>query len=114
MPLYGVEGLAPVLTSVSADGRAVQTLYRLESGELIELTQSRGAGDRRPFGAPSVSVETAARGLVPTTARGAVLSDAAPVAPFTWTTTRGDIRVMMRTTAPTADLDALGARLRVD
>lgn len=120
MPLYGVEGLAPVATSVSTDGRSVRTWYRLQGGELLELIQSRVTVDARTLGsearapgAPQRSVETSVRTLAPT-ARGAVLADAAPTGARTWFTTRGDVRVVLRTTAPTADLDALGARLRVD
>jgi hypothetical protein len=120
MPLYGVEGLAPVATSISADGRSVRTWYRLQAGEVVELIQSRvtadqplPGGDARALGAAQRSTETSVRTLAPT-ARGAVLSDAAPTGARTWFTTRGDVRVVLRTAAPTADLDALGARLRVD
>jgi hypothetical protein len=115
MPLYGIEGLTPVLTSVSSDGAAVRTVYRIETGEVVELVQARGTPAAFRVAVPPAPTvgDLAVQNLVPQ-GRAGVLADRAVAAPRALTTVRGDVRIVLSTTAPAANLDALGARLRVD
>jgi hypothetical protein len=116
MPLYGIDGLEPVLTALSADGARVRTTYRLASGDAVELVQQRAAP-----GAPQVGADSqAVRPLAPieVTRRAAARAGAGtmlklPSAQRTWTSVRGDVRLTLAT-SDAADLNALGAKLRVD
>jgi hypothetical protein len=111
MPLYGIDGLEPVLTSVSTDGLLVRTMYRLEPGETVELVQERIAPERER-GVVDLQATRRLFTLEPA-ARGGVLY-APSATPRLWSGVRGDVRIILRTTSQAADLDALGAKLRVD
>ena len=108
MALYGLDGLEPVVTSISSDNRVVRTVYRLESGATVELEQERALP---PMTANSLRATARAR-----VARGRGASIAADVAaaPPVWSEVRGDVRLSMRSASITQDLNALGARLRVE
>jgi hypothetical protein len=108
MALYGLDGLEPLVTSISSDNRVVRTVYRLESGATVELEQERALP---PMTANSLQATARAR-----VARGRGASIAADVAaaPPVWSEVRGDVRLSMRSASITQDLNALGARLRVE
>ena len=109
MPLYGIDGIEPVVTTVRTDGRAVRTTYRLETGVMVELEQ-----ERAPFGTlPTLaSVESTRRALAP--GAGAPAPADAAAKPRVWSETRGTVRVSLRTISAVADLSALGVRLRIE
>jgi hypothetical protein len=109
MALYGLDGLEPALTAISADGRIVLTRYRLESGATVELKQERATLQAAPT---VVSVEATRRA---NTSRGGA-AGAADVAagPRLWFDVRGDVRVSLQTTSDATDLNALGAKLRIE
>ncbi len=110
MPLYGIDRIAPVVTATSMDGRTVRTIYRLESGDRVELLQHRLADEVDRSGA----LLQAARPVRPSSVRapGVAASDVAAV--HEWTATRGNVRVTLNTVSDSVDLDALGSRLQVD
>ena len=118
MPLYGLDGLEPLYTALSDDGSQVRTLYRLSSGDQVEVVQQRSGPvevvqqRRGPVSPPAVAdLQNTGRALAETGRVGIV---ARPVSGTrTWSTDRGGVRVTLQTTS-TADLDALGTRLRVD
>ena len=109
MPLYGIGGIEPVVTTVRSDGRAVRTTYRLETGVLVELEQ-----ERAPFGSQAAlpSAEATRRALAPGAGVPALAN--ATTEPRVWSETRANVRVSLRTTSDVADLSALGARLRIE
>lgn len=117
MPLYGIDGLEPQYTSMSADGAVVRTLYRLTTGELVELVQQRAT----PASEPTVAEVQATRRAFAETGRstvaagrgGAAVERVASV-PRTWSDVRGGVRITLQTTSEAADLNGLGTRLRVD
>lgn len=120
MPLYGIEGIEPAETALSADGALVRTVYRLESGDVVELLQQRTAAGPPPAAAPppTVTIVTIEQSLAAAGrgggGRGGVLADRTRAAtPRTLVSVRDDVRITLRTTSA-ADLDALGAKLRVD
>jgi hypothetical protein len=86
MPLYGIEGLTPTRTMVSADNTAVYTIYLFESGDTLEVTQQRVD---MPEPGDVQSARTAG----------------------TWSTVRDDVRLTLR---GVANLEAIGERLRLD
>jgi len=109
MPLFGLDGLEPQYTALSADGAQVRTIYQLSSGEQVEVVQQRGG----PVSSAGLAdIQNTGRALAETGRVGIV---ARPVAagPRTWSTERAGVRVTLQTTS-TVDLDALGTRLRVD
>jgi len=106
MPLYGVNGLEPVATAVSIDNRVVRTTYRLESGSFVELEQ-----ERTPSGPQSLALRSGDRAVNARAGNSAAAE--ASAASRTWSETRGNVRVSLRTVSD-ADLAALGARLRVE
>jgi hypothetical protein len=128
MPLYGIEGLTPMLTMLSADNAAVRTLYNLASGETLEIVQRRVAlqqqadtrGERVGESvtvvadAPAVDVQSARQQAAAGAPRPPPPS-AAPPPPAAgspaWSTVRGDWQLTVRgTTNPSA----FGGRLRLD
>ena len=109
MALYGIDGLEPVSTSISADGRIVRTVYRLESGVAVDLEQQRAL----PNGAaPVTSLQPTTARALPPAGRAGLTADVTPTR--VWSEVRGGFRVLLRTTSDAADLTALGAKLRVD
>jgi hypothetical protein len=109
MPLYGIDGLEPQFTALSADGALVRTLYRLASGDLVELVQQRIT----PNSSPSVDLQATARAFTGI-GRAGVVADRAAAVPRTWSDVRGGVRITLQTASGAADLDALGTRLRID
>ena len=109
MPLYGIDGLEPQYTALSADGTLVRTLYQLASGDLVELLQQRSGAANS---ASLADVQATARSLAP--GRGAVVAERGATGPRTWSSVRGGVRVTLQTNSTAADLDALGIKLRVD
>jgi hypothetical protein len=109
MPLYGIDGLEPQSTALSADGALVRTLYRLVSGDLVELVQHRITPNSPP-GLDRQATTRAFNGI----GRAGVVADRAAAVPRTWSDVRGGVRITLQTTSGAADLDALGTRLRVD
>jgi hypothetical protein len=109
MPLFGLDGLEPQYTALSADGAQVRTIYQLSSGEQVEVVQQRGGPVRS---AGLADIQNTGRALAETGRVGIV---ARPVAAGarTWSTDRAGVRITLQTTS-TVDLDALGTRLRVD
>jgi hypothetical protein len=112
MPLYGIDGLEPQYTALSADGARVRTLYRLASGELVELIQQPIAPDSLSSLADVQATRRAFTGGG--AGRGGVVADRVAAAPRTRSIVRGGVRITLETTSGGADLDALGTRLRVD
>ncbi len=114
MPLYGIDGLSPLQTSVSSDGTAVRTVYRIETGEVVELVQARGTPAAFRVAIPPAAAvgELSVQSLAPPGRSGIVIDPA--VAPRALTIVRGDVRLVLSTTAAAANLDALGTRLRLD
>jgi hypothetical protein len=104
MALYGIDGLMPAATMLSADNMSVRTLYRLESGETVELVQRRAA-------APAGARGAAANASTPTFRSGTETQPAGAAAPATWTTVRDEMQLTLQ---GTADLAALGGRLRLE
>jgi hypothetical protein len=101
MPLYGIEGLTPVATMLSADAVVVRTVYRMDSGETFELVQqwmTGATGDQAP-----ATTTVAAEQPVIDVQRAAASS--------VWSTMRGDFLLTLR---GNVNPDALGAKLRVD
>jgi hypothetical protein len=126
MPLYGITGLTPQATMLSADSATVRTVYRLESGETVDVTQQRIVKPAEQLAdgavtvtaqAPVVDVQNARQQTVAGGAAanreaqrgGQQVADAAP--PTVWSTVRDDVRVTLR--GP-ANVSALGERLRID
>src|SRR5687768_7563433 len=107
MPLYGIDGVDPSLTAISADGTLVRTTYRLASGETVELLQRRAA----PNGL--ADIQATRRGLAGPAGGGAVLGRVTS-AERTLTIVRGDVRLILQTSSEGTDLDSLGTRLRID
>ncbi|HEX5108622.1 MAG TPA: zf-HC2 domain-containing protein [Vicinamibacterales bacterium] len=123
MPLYGIEGLTPVLTTISADGAAVRTVYRLPTDALLEVVQRRREDPARSVTvvaeAPVVDVQNArvqqqAPSVPQPTAnsvnQGRILVPEPVSAPL-WSTVRGDV---LLTLSGVADPAALASRLRPD
>lgn len=98
MPLYGIDGLLPARTLLSADARIVRTVYVLGSGETIEVIQERvfdsggAAGKSQPAAAADVPPERVD-------------------ARASWSVVRDGVRLTLR---GAANPDALGERLRVE
>ena len=113
MPLYGIDGLEPMLTSISVDNRVVRTIYRLESGDMVELEQVRPMPEAAR---PVTTVQTGAvqAGSALTARGGGLAADIVSAPQRLWSGARGEVRMTLRTTSPAADLNALGAKLRVD
>jgi hypothetical protein len=109
MPLYGIDGVEPALTTVSVDGRAVRTVYRLESGDTVELVQHRVVDET----VPGVSSVQTMRRAPSVAARAAEVAREGPD-PRVWTGVRADVRLTLSAVSDSLDLDALGARLQVD
>jgi hypothetical protein len=125
MPLYGIEGLRPTLTMLSADNAAVRTLYSLESGEALEIVQrtlarqpqaadgsarSQDAAVTVVAEAPVVDVQSARQQAAPAPPVADVQSGRVADA-ASWSIIRGDWQLTLR--GP-ADLIAFGDRLRLD
>ena len=123
MPLYGIDGLTPELTTISPDGASVRTVYRLASGEVLEVVQRRRqeAAERVNVvaEAPVVDVQNArVQQQAPATGQqsqdtvnqGRIVLPASP-APPVWSTVRGDVLLTLR---GTADPGALASKLRRD
>jgi hypothetical protein len=110
MPLYGIDGLTPLMTSISLDRRSVLTLYRLDSGATLELEQERASTS----GTQAPPAAQAARPALAAQRRAEIAAAAAQPAQLTWSGLRGEVRITLRTPAAAADLEALGAKLRVD
>jgi hypothetical protein len=109
MALYGIEGLDPLQTMIPADGAIVRTTYRLESGELVQLEQRRSAlTDRVPA---SLQETVRARPAAPA-AQSTVDTDADGTR--TWSAVLGAARLTLRASSPSANLEMLAQRLRVD
>jgi hypothetical protein len=108
MALYGLDGVDPLLTTISADNRIVRTVYRLASGATVELEQVRAVP-------PAVANSLAATARAPLP-RGRATSIAADTAtpPAVWSEIRGDVRLSLRTASSAEDVNALSMRLRVD
>jgi 2-oxoglutarate dehydrogenase E2 component (dihydrolipoamide succinyltransferase) len=111
MALYGVAGLTPAFTAISADGRVVRTMYFLESGALLEMEQQRATPDR-PLDLAAQAAQ--ARSAVASQRPEGLAADAAEPQQRTWSTVRGNVRVTLRTPSAATDLEALGMRLRLD
>jgi hypothetical protein len=107
MALYGLEGLEPVLTTISLDNRVVRTLYRLGSGSTVELEQQRAA-------APAVSSLQATSRALPQRTGAAIAADIARPQPQVWSDVRDGIRLSMQTASASPDLATLGGQLRID
>jgi hypothetical protein len=108
MPLYGIDGLEPQYTALSADGAVVRTLYRLQSGEQVELIQRRNV----PGAVPAGDLQAARSAFQPGGAAGAAPRQAAVPQPFT--VVRDNVRLTLQAPTGGADLAALSLRLRVD
>jgi hypothetical protein len=106
MPLYGIEGLVPALTAVDESNARVRTIYRLPSGELIELLQEPAGG---ASAAADVKLEQAAQDA---RLRANALAPAPP-APV-WSGVRGEARLTLRAQDGAADVAELNGRLRLD
>jgi hypothetical protein len=77
----------------------------------VELVQERIVPERERG---VVDLQATGRsGTLAPAARGGVLY-APSATPRLWSGVRGDVRIILRTTSQAADLDALGAKLRVD
>jgi hypothetical protein len=87
MALYGIEGLMPARTMVTADGSKVRTVYVVNAAE-IDLVQEKQS--------PSAPRATAQN---------------LEAAPSLWSSVRGDVVLTLRAGA---DAAALGARVRLD
>jgi hypothetical protein len=109
MALYGIDGIQPLLTTISPDGHIVRTAYRTATGELVELEQRRG-GSGAP---PAQEIQSTARSLAATGRAGVAASAARPAARVL-SLARGDVQITLRTASELPDLSALAARLRVD
>ena len=107
MPLYGLDGVDPLFTSISADGTLVRTTYRLASGETVELLQQRAAPDGL------ANIQATRRGLAGPAGGGAVLGRVTSSG-RTLSVVRGDVRLVLQTPSAGTDLEALGTRLRID
>ena len=107
MPLYGIDGVDPSLTAISADGTLVRTTYRLASGETVELLQRRAVPNSL------TDIQATRRGLAGPAGGGAVLGRVTS-AERTLTIVRGDVRLILQTSSTGTDLDSLGSRLRID
>ena len=111
MPLYGIAGLESVYTAISADQRSVRTGYRLESGAVIELEQ-QGATSPPPPPWPSLQAIGSGFATGERAARAVGALDAVP--PRVWSVVRSGTRLSLRTTTAATDLEALGAKLRIE
>jgi hypothetical protein len=109
MPLYGIDGVEPALTTLSVDGRAVRTMYRLESGDTVELVQHRVVDET----VPGISSAQATARAPSVAARAEGVARERPN-PRVWTGVRADVRLTLTAVSDSLDLDALGARLQVD
>jgi len=124
MTLYGIEGMTPDLTTISPDGTAVRTVYRLSTDAVLEVIQQRREGVRDArvnvvAEAPVVDVQNArVQQQAPATGQqsqdtvnqGRIVLPASP-APPVWSTVRGDVLLTLR---GTADPGALASKLRRD
>ena len=109
MPLYGIDGLTPSSTQLSADNTIVRTEYRLDSGETVEITQQQVPN---PPLSPTTQVNVAAEAPVVDVQNARVASSfSRSPAPSVWWTERDGVRLTLR---GAANLPALGERLRVD
>ena len=108
MPLYGIDGLEPQYTGLSADGAVVRTLYRLESGQQLELVQQRNV----PGAPPVLDLQSSRRAL--DAGRGGAVAQRPAGVPQPFTVVRGNMRLTLQTPSDAADLAALSLRLRVD
>jgi hypothetical protein len=111
MPLYGIDGLEPIVTALSTDGTRVRTSYRTASGELVELVQQRNVAEP-----PVLDIQSTRRAFTLAGRAGAVAErpTAVAAAPRTLSRVRGAVRLTLQTAAEAPDLNALVARLRVD
>ena len=96
MALYGITGLSPSATMLSADGTIVRTIYKTEMGEAVEIWQQRMPLPDAP-----------GRGSL----GGQTLNRAADTFTGSWTATYGDVQVTLR---GGADVASWGERLRVE
>jgi plasmid stability protein len=108
MPLYGIDGLEPLYTGLSADGAVVRTLYRLESGAQVQLVQQRNV----PSEAPATDVQSTRRALQAGRTGGLAEPQAGAAQPLT--VVHGNMRLTLQAASDAADLAALSMRLRVD
>jgi hypothetical protein len=109
MPLYGIDGLTPSSTMLSADNTIVRTVYRLDSGETIDVTQQKVVN---PPVVPNAQVTVVAEApVVDVQNTRATPSTVRPSSPSEWSTERDGVRLTLR---GAANLPALGERLRVD
>ena len=123
MALFGLNGLTPRATMLSADNSTVRTIYTMESGETVELTQQKTGDQKNAFSdtstsvtatAPTVDVQNARQARVPEPSQTPAPAPAgAPPAPAppVWSQIRGDVRLTLR---GTANADAVAQRLRLD
>lgn len=111
MPLFGIDGMIPESTMLSADTSMVRTTYRLESGERVDLVQRNRA---RPAlasafaSAPPPPAPASAGAGEPATVD--VERARAASRPW-WSEARGDVAL---TVFGGPNPGALGARLRLD
>jgi hypothetical protein len=125
MPLYGIAGLTPQQTMLSADSATVRTVYRLESGETVDVTQQRIVKPAEQLGDAAVTVTAQAPVVDVQNARQQTVAGGAPansepqrlppltdgLVPTVWSTVRDNVRV---TLSGPANVSALGERLRLD
>jgi hypothetical protein len=86
MPLYGIDGLSPTVTTMTADATVVRTVYRLESGETVEVLQRRAGGTGPLFRTGTASATPA------------------------WSAVRGDLELTVIGAGP----ETIAERLRID
>jgi hypothetical protein len=113
MALYGIPGLVPAATEVSGDGALVRTVYRLGSGDVVELVQERLPQRGRALSSEPMVVESARRSLE-SSREGGIVADRVRSAPRVWSGVRGDVRLTLQTTAGAVDLDGLVGKLSVE
>ena len=88
MALYGIDGLIPVRTMVSADASKVRTVYLLNGAEVVLLQE------RLPAEVQIGSAQPSATGL------------------SSWSSVRGDVVLTLRGAGGNAAM--LGTRIRLD
>jgi hypothetical protein len=115
MALYGIDGLMPLATMVSADASAVRTMYRLETGEIVELVQEKAGAVEAARGnvAPTATANQgqaaqAQTGQIQGQGQGQGQAQTAQP-PQPWTAVRDNVRLTLR---GGGNLAALGERLR--